>query len=60
MKYHECIRILKRHGYKFDRQGKGCHEIWRKPETNETILISRHPLVARARANWLQNFKAAT
>jgi predicted RNA binding protein YcfA (HicA-like mRNA interferase family) len=40
MKYHEAIRILKAHGYKFDRQAKGSHELWRHQSTGETILVS--------------------
>jgi hypothetical protein len=40
-------KILKRHGCRFDRSGKGDHEIWFSPITNQKFpvdskIISRH------------------
>lgn len=40
MKYNELIRIAKRNGWKFKRQGKGSHEVWTK-DGNE-IIIPNH------------------
>jgi predicted RNA binding protein YcfA (HicA-like mRNA interferase family) len=33
MTYREVIRILRAHGFDFERQAKGSHEIWRNPVT---------------------------
>lgn len=37
MKCNEFIRLIKKNGWKFHRQGKGSHEIWVKDGKQETI-----------------------
>jgi predicted RNA binding protein YcfA (HicA-like mRNA interferase family) len=41
-KYTEVARKLRVLGFKFDRQARGSHEIWRHPDTRRTTLV-RHP-----------------
>ena len=43
----EMRRILVAHGFECVRTGKGDHEIWRHPETGQTVIVddgtkSRH------------------
>ncbi len=33
MKASELIKLLKKHGFRFDRQEKGSHEIWANDQT---------------------------
>lgn len=42
-KYNEIIRKLKIAGFRFDRNAKGSHEIWRNPETRLRTTIPNHP-----------------
>lgn len=35
--YSLVIAQLKLHGYRFDRQGKGSHEIWSNGRRNQTV-----------------------
>lgn len=39
----ELIRKLKQHGFIFDRQAKGSHEIWIHPQTRRRTVIPHHP-----------------
>jgi hypothetical protein len=38
----ELKRVLARHGCRFDRQGKGDHEIWYSPITNQRFVVDQH------------------
>jgi predicted RNA binding protein YcfA (HicA-like mRNA interferase family) len=40
--YKEIIRQLKKHGFAFDRQASGSHEIWYNPSTNRYTTIPNH------------------
>jgi len=33
--------ILDKHGWNFHRHGKGSHDIWIMPTTNETVTVSK-------------------
>lgn len=40
-------KVLKEHGYFFERHGKGDHDLWYNPTTNKTVTVdgkikSRH------------------
>jgi hypothetical protein len=35
-------RLLRDHGCRFDRQGKGDHEIWYSPITNARFVVDQH------------------
>ena len=39
----EVIRRLRAHGFIFDRQAKGSHEIWWNPVTRMRTTVPRHP-----------------
>lgn len=39
----EFIRRLRKAGFKFDRQAKGSHEIWRNPDTQRRVVVPNHP-----------------
>jgi predicted RNA binding protein YcfA (HicA-like mRNA interferase family) len=41
MKCSELLRKLKKNGFKFDRQGKGSHEIW-KNEAGIEVVVPNH------------------
>ncbi len=41
--YTDIVRKLKLHGFKFDRQAAGSHEIWFHPTTNRYTTIPNHP-----------------
>ncbi len=41
-KYTEVARKLRALGFRFDRQARGSHEIWRHPDGRKTTLV-RHP-----------------
>jgi predicted RNA binding protein YcfA (HicA-like mRNA interferase family) len=38
--YDQVRKILEAHGCKFDRQGKGSHEIWFSPISNRYFTLS--------------------
>jgi predicted RNA binding protein YcfA (HicA-like mRNA interferase family) len=42
-KYREIARRLKKHGFRFDRQAAGSHEIWYRAATNSYTTIPHHP-----------------
>lgn len=42
-RYRDVIRKLKVHGFRFDRQAAGSHEIWYNPETKRYTTIPNHP-----------------
>ena len=41
-RYREIIKILKRFGFEFYRQGAGSHEIWYNPTTKRFTTIPNH------------------
>jgi len=41
MKFSELKKLLKKHGCKFDHEGKS-HEFWYSPITNKTFPLGRH------------------
>jgi predicted RNA binding protein YcfA (HicA-like mRNA interferase family) len=41
-RYREIIRKLKVHGFEFDRQAAGSHEIWFNPSTNRYTTVPNH------------------
>jgi predicted RNA binding protein YcfA (HicA-like mRNA interferase family) len=43
LKYREVVERLRSHGFSFDRQAKGSHEIWYNPTTRRRTTIPRHP-----------------
>ena len=43
LKYREVIERLRAHGFIFDRQAKGSHEIWYNPTTKKRTTIPHHP-----------------
>jgi len=40
--YPELIRLLKDDGCKFVRPGKGSHELWFSPRTNQNVTVPRN------------------
>jgi predicted RNA binding protein YcfA (HicA-like mRNA interferase family) len=42
-RYREIVRRLKAHGFEFDRQAAGSHEIWFNSRTNRYTTIANHP-----------------
>jgi predicted RNA binding protein YcfA (HicA-like mRNA interferase family) len=42
-RYREIVRRLKHHGFEFDRQAAGSHEIWYNSATNRYTTIPNHP-----------------
>ena len=42
MNYNELVRLMKKAGWQFDRNGKGSHKIWRHPERQYQIPIPDH------------------
>jgi predicted RNA binding protein YcfA (HicA-like mRNA interferase family) len=42
-RYREIVRRLKRHGFQFDRQAAGSHEIWFNPDSARYTTIPNHP-----------------
>ncbi|MEK6375553.1 MAG: type II toxin-antitoxin system HicA family toxin [Acidobacteriota bacterium] len=38
----ELKRVLLDHGCRFERQGKGDHEIWFSPITNRRFVVDQH------------------
>jgi predicted RNA binding protein YcfA (HicA-like mRNA interferase family) len=43
LKYREVVERLRRHGFVFDRQAKGSHEIWYNPKTKRRTTVPHHP-----------------
>jgi len=43
LRYREIVRRLKRHGFAFDRQATGSHEIWYNSETKRYTAVPNHP-----------------
>lgn len=41
MSYRDLAALLRRHGCKFVRQGKGSHEIWHSPLTGRHFVVPR-------------------
>ncbi len=41
-RYRDIVKILKRFGFKFHRQGAGSHEIWHNSITNRYTTIPNH------------------
>jgi predicted RNA binding protein YcfA (HicA-like mRNA interferase family) len=39
--YRELVAILRANGFKFDRSGKGSHEIWVNIGTNKQVTVPR-------------------
>jgi predicted RNA binding protein YcfA (HicA-like mRNA interferase family) len=42
-RYREIVRRLKLHGFEFDRQAAGSHEIWFNLSTNRYTTVPNHP-----------------
>ena len=42
-RYKDIVRKVKAHGFKFDRQAAGSHEIWFNSTTNRYTTIPNHP-----------------
>jgi predicted RNA binding protein YcfA (HicA-like mRNA interferase family) len=42
-RYREIIKRLKAHGFLFDRQAAGSHEIWYNQETDRYTTVPNHP-----------------
>jgi predicted RNA binding protein YcfA (HicA-like mRNA interferase family) len=42
-RYREIIRRLKVHGFEFNRQAAGSHEIWFHRNTNRYTTVPNHP-----------------
>lgn len=42
MTYRDIVERLRKHGFVFDRQAKGSHEIWRNPVTRRRTTVPRH------------------
>lgn len=42
-RYREVVRKLKVHGFEFDRQAAGSHEIWFNPGTKRYTTVPNHP-----------------
>ena len=43
LRINQVIRKLRKAGFVFDRQAKGCHEIWYHPQTHRRVVIPNHP-----------------
>jgi predicted RNA binding protein YcfA (HicA-like mRNA interferase family) len=43
LKYRDVTRRLKAHGFAFDRQATGSHEIWYSPVTGRFTTVPNHP-----------------
>jgi len=39
--YRELVAILRENGFRFSRAGKGSHEIWFNPNTNQHVTVPR-------------------
>ena len=42
-RYRQIINRLKKHGFVFDRQAAGSHEIWYNKRTDKYTTIPNHP-----------------
>jgi len=42
-RYREIVRRLKAHGFAFDRQAAGSHEIWFNATTKRYTTVPNHP-----------------
>ncbi|MBK1633732.1 addiction module toxin, HicA family [Thiohalocapsa halophila] len=42
-RYRDIVKRLRRHGFAFDRQAAGSHEIWFNPTTGRYTTIPNHP-----------------
>ena len=42
-KYREIVKRLKSHGFAFDRQAAGSHEIWYNDQTDRYTTVPNHP-----------------
>ena len=42
-RYRDIVRRLRRHGFAFDRQAAGSHEIWFNAATGRYTTIPNHP-----------------
>jgi predicted RNA binding protein YcfA (HicA-like mRNA interferase family) len=42
-RYRQVVQRLRAHGFEFDRQAAGSHEIWYNPSTNRYTTIPNHP-----------------
>jgi predicted RNA binding protein YcfA (HicA-like mRNA interferase family) len=42
-RYRDIIRRLRRHGFAFDRQAAGSHEIWFNAATGRYTTLPNHP-----------------
>ncbi len=39
--YRELVAVLRANGFEFLRAGKGSHEIWANPTTNQQVTVPR-------------------
>lgn len=39
--YRELITLLREHGFRLARTGKGSHEIWFNPDTKRSVTVPR-------------------
>ncbi len=42
-RYRDMVNKIKKHGFVFDRQAAGSHEIWYNPVSNLYTTIPNHP-----------------
>ena len=42
-RYRQIVNRLKKHGFAFDRQAAGSHEIWYNEQTDRYTTIPNHP-----------------
>jgi predicted RNA binding protein YcfA (HicA-like mRNA interferase family) len=42
-RYREIVKRLKAHGFLFDRQAAGSHEIWYNQQTDRYTTVPNHP-----------------
>lgn len=41
MKYRDLVKLLKRAGFSFAREGKGDHEVWQHPCLDRPVVITQ-------------------
>ncbi|MHB1678778.1 MAG: type II toxin-antitoxin system HicA family toxin [Sulfuriferula sp.] len=42
-RYREIVQRLRRHGFEFDRNAAGSHEVWYNPGTHRYTTVPNHP-----------------
>lgn len=41
MKYRDLVKLLKRAGFSFAREGKGDHEVWQHPSLKRPVVLTQ-------------------